>query len=215
MKLIVISSVTAIALGGCQSLPGTNSQGNSNFDLSALSALPSGSNMCTVPLADGPPAKPSAGADFAKNAVAKNVGRNVGRNVLTQLGGRFGGGLGAAVAGGAARSTIRTEQDLKGSWTITDGASGCGCTLNISSGVNLQMKSSNKGKLSTQDCGNPLVMQAAYWALGHTFTGYGATFELKASDKKTVIANLKRDGLNYFSGTMVNGTPVTMWRRGG
>ncbi|PCJ95799.1 MAG: hypothetical protein COA52_03025 [Hyphomicrobiales bacterium] len=183
--------------------------------MSALTAISGDSNMCTIPLAGGPPAKPNKGTDFAKNAVAKNVGRNVSRNILTQLGGRFGGGLGAAVAGGAAKGTIRTEQDLKGSWTITDGASGCGCAVKISSGVNLQMKSSNKGRLSTKGCGNQLVAQASYWALGHTFTGYGATFELMASDKKTVIAHMKRDGLNYFSGTMVNGTAITMWRRGG
>lgn len=220
MKKTVLTGSLCVLLAGCQSLQNNAAvdpaQGMSEIagTSTVMEATPSGA-MCSVQLAGGPPPKPSKGADFAKNAVGKNVGRNVGRNVLTQLGGRFGGGIGAAVAGGAARSTIRTEQDMKGKWLITDGRSNCACNLSISSGVNLQMKSSNKGKLQTQGCASKALALSERWRLGHTFTGYNASFELLASDNKTVLATMRRDGLNYFSGTLVNGETVTMWRRGG
>lgn len=170
--------------------------------------------QCAVRIAGGPPPKPTKGADFAQNAVGKNIGRNVGRNAITMIGGRLGGGLGGAVAGGLASNAIRTEQDLKGRWTITDGAAECGCELDISSATNLQMKSANKGRLKPTGCASMLA-GAARWTLGHTFTGYDAPFQLLGADNKTVIASMKRDGVNYFSGTLADGTPVTMWRRGG
>ncbi|GAB4362979.1 MAG: hypothetical protein Kow0026_27190 [Oricola sp.] len=170
--------------------------------------------QCTVTIAGGPPPKPAKGADFAQNAVGKNIGRDVGRNAITMIGGRLGGGIGGAVAGGLASNAIRTEQDLKGRWTITDGAPDCGCELDISSATNLQMKTANKGKLSPAGC-TSMLAGAARWTLGHTFTGYDAPFQLLGADNKTVIASMKRDGVNYFSGTLADGTPVTMWRRGG
>ncbi len=207
-------------LAGCQSLQNgasvdpAQSMAEAAKASAVMEATPTGA-ICSVQLAGGPPPKPSKGADFAKNAVGKNVGRNVGRNVLTQLGGRLGGGIGAAVAGGAATSTIRTEQDMKGKWLVTDGRADCACNISINSGVNLQMKSSNKGKLKTEGCANPALAASQRWRLGHSFTGYNASFDLLANDNKTVLATMRRDGLNYFSGTLPNGEPVTMWRRGG
>lgn len=221
MNKFLIAGTVTISLAGCQSL-----QNNTSVDptqslaaAAETSALMSAATptdaICTVELANGPPPKPSKGADFAKNAVGKNVGRNVGRNVLTQLGGRFGGGIGAAVASGAATSTIRTEQDMKGKWLVTDGRPNCACNVAINSGVNLQLQSSNKGKLTTQGCASPALASSQRWRLGHTFTGYNASLELLADDNKTVLATMRRDGLNYFSGTLPNGEAVTMWRRGG
>lgn len=220
MKKKILAGSLCVLLAGCQSLQNNAAVDPSQGLAEAASATavmePTPSNaMCSVQLAGGPPPKPSKGADFAKNAVGKNVGRNVGRNVLTQLGGRLGGGIGAAVASGAATSTIRTEQDMKGEWLITDGRSNCACKVSINSGVNLQMKSSNKGKLKTQGCASKALASSQRWRLGHTFTGYNASFELLAGDNKTVLATMRRDGLNYFSGTLVNGEAVTMWRRGG
>lgn len=220
MSKIVLTGAIAVLLAGCQSLQNNaavdpaQSMAEAANATAVMEATPSDA-ICSVQLTSGPPPKPSKGADVAINAVGKNVGRNIGRNVLTQLGGRLGGGIGAAAAGGAATSTIRTEQDMKGKWLVTDGRSDCACNISINSGVNLQMKSSNKGKLKTEGCANPALASSQRWRLGHTFTGYNASFELLANDNKTVLATMRRDGLNYFSGTLPNGEPVTMWRRGG
>lgn len=220
MNKILLTGAISLLLAGCQSLQNSNevdptqSMAEAAQASAIMGATPSDA-ICSVQLANGPPPIPSKGADFAKNAVGKNVGRNVGRSVLTQIGGRLGGGIGAAVAGGAATSTIRTEQDMKGNWLVTDGRSNCACNVSISSGVNLQLKSSNKGKLKTDSCANQALASSQRWRLGHTFTGYNASLELLANDNKTVLVTMRRDGLNYFSGTLANGEAVTMWRRGG
>lgn len=225
MGKIVLAGAITMLLAGCQSLQNNAAQNNAAVDpaqglaeaaiaTAQLESTPSDA-ICSVQLRNGPPPKPSKGADFAKNGVGKNVGRNAGRSILTQLGGRLGGGIGAGVASGAATSTIRTEQDMKGKWLVTDGRSHCACNISISSGFNLQMTSSDKGKLKVEGCSNPALAASQRWRLGHTFTGYNASFELLASDNTTVLATMRRDGLNYSSGTLPNGEAVTMWRRGG
>ena len=172
--------------------------------------------QCAIALAAGPPPKPDKSGDFARNAVGRNVGRNLGRNMITQIGGRVGGGLGAAVASGVATSTIRTEQDLDGNWSITDGAPDCGCTLEISAGVRVATgQGANAGSLRTSQCRSILADAARWTHGGRSFTGYDTTLQLLASDRRTVIATLNRDGINYFSGQLANGQPVVMWRRGG
>ena len=158
----------------------------------------------------GPPPKPTKGADFGK-AAAKNVGKNVGRNVFAGLVGQAAGPLGSAVAHGVALNAVRPEQDLKGTWTATDGSATCGCSVQISSGINLQGKSSDKGKLSAAACSNGLLANAARWTLGYSFTGYNAPFDLYSAGGAKV-ATLNRDGMDYFSGTLADGTPVTLWR---
>lgn len=166
--------------------------------------------QCAMTIA-GPPPKPAKGGDFA-SATAKNLGKNVSRNVMANIGARVAGPIGGAVAGGLAVDAIRSEQDLKGEWTATDGSANCGCTLDISSGVNLQGRTVYSGKLSSKTCTNPLLAKAAKWNLGHTFTGYDATFDLTAADGSK-LASLKRDGVDYFSGMLTDGTPVTIWRQ--
>ncbi|MEM0898952.1 MAG: hypothetical protein AAGI92_03265 [Pseudomonadota bacterium] len=169
---------------------------------------------CSVELASGPPPKPAQGADFAKNAVGNNIKRNVGRNAITQIGGRIGGGLGGAIAGGLARQAIRSEQDLDGNWTLTDGSPNCGCAIEISAGVSLQGSEATRGPLKQNNC--TTIASATRWSLGgRSFTGYNTTFTLLASDRRTVLATMNRDGINYFSGTLADGRAVTMWRRGG
>lgn len=222
-RLAALTGAAAI-VASCQSvsLPGADaSAGADNPSLSlaeeatqAANADAAAGGQCSIALAGGPPPKPAKGADFAKNAVGKNVARNAGRNVIAGIGGRLGGGLGGAIAGGIARDQIRTEQDLKGTWMITDGSQDCGCQLDISSGTNMRMQSSSKGRLKPKGCSS-LVAGAANWTLGHSFTGYDAPFQLLAPDRKTVVASMKRDGINYFSGTLADGTAVTMWRRMG
>ena len=81
-----------------------------------------------------------AEADAAAPVVASTA------SAATQAGGQ----CAVTIAGGrrrARRQRIRTEQDLKGQWAVTDGASDCGCRLDFSSATNLQMKASNQESL--------------------------------------------------------------------
>ncbi|MCG6856437.1 MAG: hypothetical protein LJE67_00045, partial [Salaquimonas sp.] len=138
----------------------------------------------------------------------------VGRNILTMIGGQVGGGIGAAVASGVASSEIRAEGDIKGTWQITDGSPNCACQLAIGGLWKIQGKGNDGGSIKTVGCANPAVKRVANWALGYSFTGYDAKFELKAKDNRTVLATLNRDGIHYFSGTLADGTPVVVWRSG-
>ncbi|TDH37869.1 hypothetical protein E2A64_01650 [Pseudohoeflea suaedae] len=223
-----VCALGALALlAGCQSAPTTQSSATTQAGMAAApqpattaqaiaegQAVETQSGYCARPIS-GPPPKPAKGGDFVKNGIGNNLKRNVARNSISMLGGAIAGPLGGAVAQGIASDQIRTEQDLKGEWAITDGRPDCGCTISISSGTNLKMESSKAGKLTAESCQSPFLAQAARWSLGHTFTGYDAPLAILASDRKTVLVKLNRDGINYFSGTLADGTPVTMWRRGG
>ncbi|WP_422371805.1 hypothetical protein [Hoeflea sp.] len=175
--------------------------------------------QCANPLAGGPPPKPAKGADFAKNAVGKNVARNVGRNVLGNVIG--GGVIGATVAS----QVVRTEQDLGGTWMVTDGSPDCGCEVRVRTGAGVvsqgfgrntsyRLKDAKGGNMSNISCSNPLLANASRFALGYSFTGYDALLVVEGGNGQPV-AQMKRDGINYFSGTLADGTQVTMWRRGG
>jgi hypothetical protein len=168
---------------------------------------------CAMVLTDGPPQKPAKGADFGA-AAAKNTGKLVQRGAIQQAAGYFGGGLGAAIGGAVAKSTIRDEQDIKGIWMITDGAPTCACKLKIDGLFNMQGRGKDTGSIAPEACKTPAIAQMANWALGYSFTGYDAKFELKAKDKRTVLATLNRDGMHYFSGALADGTPITLWREG-
>lgn len=227
-----VCALGALALlAGCQSTPSTDSSTSTQTGTQAgMAAAPQPASTaqaiadsqssttqagyCARPIS-GPPPKPAKGADFAKNGIGNNLKRNVARNSISMLGSAIAGPLGGAVAQGVASDQIRTEQDLKGEWAITDGRPDCGCTMSISSGTNLRMESSKAGKLAAEGCQSPFLARAARWSLGHTFTGYDAPLAILASDRKTVLVKLNRDGINYFSGQLADGTPVTMWRRGG
>lgn len=177
----------------------------------AISATTGG--QCSIRLAGGPPPVPPRGADFGK-AVAKNTGKAVQRGVLQQIGGAVAGGLGAAIAGGVGQATIRQEEDIKGVWMITDGSNNCACEVSVDSIYKLKGKGADTGNSKTRACTDTVIQQVAAWQLGYAFAGYGAKFELKKADKKTVLATMTRQGIHYFSGTLADGRPVTMWRNG-
>lgn len=181
--------------------------GSAKLAAGAPTAAPA---QCTTVIA-GPPPKPAKGADFG-GAVAKDLGKNVSRNLLSGIAGQVAGPLGGAVAGGLALHAIRPERDLKGVWTATDGVPTCGCAVDISAGISLQGKTADKGKLSATGCSGPLLAGAVRWTLGHSFTGYDAPLDLFAANGAKV-ATLKRDGMDYFSGALADGTPVTLWRQ--
>lgn len=215
-RLALLLLLAAAPLAACQSSGETDTQTESQKQkFAALSKAGSTGDQCSADIASGPPPKPAKGADFGK-AAAKNVGRNVSRNLISSIGGRVAGPLGGAVAGGLAANSIRQEQDLSGRWTATDGAAAdCGCSIEIRSATNLNLATSNSGRVKSVDCRNSFMAGISRWRLGHSFTGYDAKFELLAKDRKTVLATLNRDGVNYFSGMLADGTPVTIWRRRG
>jgi hypothetical protein len=217
-----------VVLGGCQTTKGpepapvAKATESEAIAVAAPIAAPSAASTtlaanapasCANPISSPPP-KPAKGSDIAVNAVGKNLGRNIGRNLIAGLGGAVGGGIGQAVAGGIATEAIRTEQDLKGEWNATDGAITCGCSVSVSSGVNLTGRTVNKGKITNGTCTQPALLALASWELGHTFTGYDAPMVLKDA-KGATLATVNRDGINYFSGTMVDGKPLVLWRRSG
>ena len=88
------------------------------------------------------------------------------------------------------------------------------CQIGIDGFFALQGKGGDTGTAKLKGCTDQRLAQIATWALGYSFAGYDAKFELKAKDKKTVVATLNRDGIHYFSGTLTDGTPVVMWREG-
>ncbi|PHP68856.1 hypothetical protein CSC94_02365 [Zhengella mangrovi] len=190
----------------------------------AYAAAPRASaGQCAIKVAGGPPPKPDKGSDFAKNAVGKNLARNVGRNAISNIAGSIAGPLGGAIGSAVAVQAIRTEQDLHGTWTLTDGSPTCGCEIEITTGAGLvpagyfrssgyRLKDAKGGRVSNVSCSNPLLASARSFALGYSFTGYDAKLALQTSGGSGV-GLLNRDGMNYFSGTLADGTPVTMWRR--
>ena len=202
-------ALSCLVLASCQSTASQQTAGETGqppVDAVLAGAAPA---QCARPIA-GPPPKPARGSDFAA-ATGRNLGKNVGRNLIANMGSRVAGPLGGAVAGAAAADAIRAEHDLNGAWTATDGSSTCGCTLDMKSGINLQGRTVHNGSITSRDCGNPHLARAAKWSLGHTFTGYDATLDITAQDGARLVA-LKRDGVDHFSGTLADGTPVTIWR---
>lgn len=193
--------------------PGQAGQQGQLASVQQSAAAPQTAGQCAIVIAEGPPPKPAKGADFGK-AVVKDTGKNVQRNVVTMIGGQLGGQLGAAVASGAASSEIRAEGDIKGTWMVTDGTPNCACQLEIGGLFKIQGKGNDKGTIKTAGCATPTLQKIANWALGYSFTGYDARFELKARDNRTVLATMNRDGVHYFSGALADGTPVVMWRDG-
>jgi len=229
MRLQTIGLIGVLGfLSGCQTPSPTATKAETAQDsqsvvaapvVTAFAETPTTPGICAISLASGPPPKPAKGADFAKNAVGKNVVRNVGRNVLGNMIG--GGVIGATVAS----QVVRTEQDLGGKWMVTDGASNCGCEVQIRTGAGViaqgfgrtsgyKLKDAKGGNMKNLSCSNAHLANAGRFALGYSFTGYDAVLALESGNGQPV-AQLKRDGINYFSGTLADGTPVTMWRRGG
>jgi hypothetical protein len=173
---------------------------------------PAAAAACAIALAGGPPPVPPRGADFG-SAVASNVGKGAQRGALRILGAQLGGQIGA-IAGDVAANSVRPEEEVRGVWKITDGRSDCGCELALDAAMSFNGTLAKSGKTLKRGCTNPALSASATWALGHSFTGYGAKLEFFSSNRKTVVATMTREGIHYFKGTLSDGTPVTMWREG-
>ncbi len=77
-----------------------------------------------------------------------------------------------------------------------------------------KLKDAKGGNMRNISCTNPDLANVGRFALGYSFTGYDAMLAIESGNGQAV-AQMKRDGINYFSGTLADGTPVTMWRRSG
>jgi hypothetical protein len=176
-----------------------------------ISAAP---GICAAPrlALAGPPPIPNKMASFTGGAV-ENAGRNVARNtmnigaqaVLGQIPG-IGGVVAIASAQTANKEIIRTAEDVRGSWTATDGAPTCGCKIELDrSGLFVATND-----VKPQGCATPALAQAAQWKV--VDTGFASQdLVLFASDGATELVRLDRKGVDYFQGP-VNGTIVTIWR---
>lgn len=224
------AALLALLLAGCQTTkqpsaeaqaPAPQPQQEANATAPAASAASTAPAVAAAPGACVPgqfaiatvPPKPERVGDFFAGA-AENVGRNVTRNVGTRAAqnmlGRTIPGVGGAIAVAAApavgQQIVQKAEDLWDDWTATDGSPACGCTVTFHKGA------LRADLVKSTGCASPQLQQIAHWRLGHSFTGYDAKLELLAADGRTIRATLNREGLDYFQGTLADGTPITLWR---
>ncbi len=197
---------TAVLASACQS----GDVAGAGTDLAAAPAF-IGPMQCTTRLPGGPPAKPERLSAFG-TATAWNVGKNVGRGAITSAGTMVAGPVGGAVAGTVAARALPSEFDIRGTWQATDGAPNCGCTLTIQTQSSWTGANPERGTAQSSGCRNSALANANDWRLDETMTGLEAEFLLYATNGNR-IAVLKRDGPDYYSGQLANGTPVTLWRQ--
>lgn len=197
---------TAVLASACQSGDG----GATGAEAAAAPAF-IGPMQCTTRLPSGPPPKPEKMTAFG-TATAWNVGKNMGRTAITSAGTMVAGPVGGAVAGSVAARALPSEFDIRGTWQATDGAPNCGCSLAITSPTSWSGANPPRGTLTQQGCRNSLLANVNDWRLDETMTGLEAEFLLYAANGNR-IAVLKRDGPDYYSGELSNGTPVTIWRQ--
>lgn len=183
--------------------------------VASVSAAAAGGGQCSgsqTVLAGGPPPVPSKVASFA-GGVAENAGRNVARNtgtaaanqVVSRIPG-IGGVIGVATTQVAAKEVVRTAEDVRGTWSVTDGSPDCGCELELSRPGMVVARNA----VAAKGCASPLLNAATRWNV--VDTGFAKQdLVLLAGDGKTEVARLDRKGIDYFQG-VVGGTTYTVWR---
>lgn len=194
-----------IAVSACQ----TGDSATTDEDDLATSPF-IGPMQCEIALAEGPPEKPERLSAFG-TATAWNVGRSVGRNMITGAGTAVAGPVGGAVAGGVAARALPSEFDIRGNWTTTDGTPNCGCGLTLSAQSGWSGTNPPRGTAEPSGCRNSLMATANDWRLDETMTGLEAELLIYAENGNR-IAVLNRDGPDYYSGRLSNGSPVAIWR---
>jgi hypothetical protein len=178
-------------------------------------ALAVAAAACTAPrlaLSGGPPPVPNKAASFA-GGVAENAGRNVVRNTgvsaANHVVGRIpgiGGVIGVAASQTAGQEVVHTAEDVRGTWTATDGSPACGCKLEFARPGMVM----TKNVVKPQGCLSPALAGAARWQVADT--GFAKQdLVLYAADGKSEMARLDRKGVDYFQGS-VGGETVTVWR---
>lgn len=195
-------TAAALALSACQSLDADG------VPASAQASV--GPHQCAVPLPSGPPQKPDRLTAFG-TAAAWNVGRSVGRNAIAGAGTFVAGPVGGAVAGNLAARALPSEFDIRGRWTVTDSTPSCGCSMSFTAPGNWSGANAPRGTARTSGCNNPVLANVNDWRLDETMTGIDAELLVYAENGNRV-AVLRRDGPDYYSGTLSGGQPITLWR---
>jgi hypothetical protein len=165
-----------------------------------------------VKIAAVPPV-PGKGAAVA-SSVAENAGRNVARNVGTNVAGNvvasvipgFGAIVGVAATQVAGKEIIRTAEDMRGTWTATDGV-GCGCQLEFARpGMVVARK-----VVTQKGCRSPLWLNVGRWAQVEKRGFAKVDLVLYGADGKTELARLDAKSADYYQGA-VGAELVTVWR---
>ncbi len=175
-----------------------------------LAAGPAGA--CSMKIAAVPPV-PSKGGAVASN-IAENAGRNVARNVGTNVAGNvvasvipgFGAIVGVAATQVAGQEIVRTAEDMRGTWTATDGA-GCGCQLEFSRPGMVVAKK----VVTPKGCRSALWQNAGRWAQVEKRGFAKVDLVLYATDGRTELARLDAKSSDYYQGA-VGAELVTVWR---
>lgn len=196
----------SLLLAACQAAQTASPEGPQAANLARATPGPM---QCAIDLPTGPPPKPDPLVALG-TSTAWNIGRNVGRGMIAGAGTMVAGPVGGVAAGAVATRTILSEYDMRGRWTATDGSATCGCPLTFAAEVGW-MGAPEKGTVTPSRCGNPLLATADTWRLDETLTGLESELLLYAANGNR-IAVLKRSGADYYSGTLSDGTPVTIWR---
>lgn len=146
----------------------------------------------------------------AMEDAGRNVTRNVGTNlVINNVTGRIpgvGGILGVAATQEAGKEVVRTAQDMRGTWTVSDGSPRCGCVMEFEKSGLIIADYVAKPK----GCQHPALAGAARYKI----VGSGMTTNdlvLFAEDNKTEVARLDQKSYDYYQGD-VGGVTVTLWR---
>jgi hypothetical protein len=188
----------------------TNTAAKPGAEPKVIAEVPAGS--CAMKVAAVPPV-PNKGSAIASN-IAENTGRNVARNVGTNVAGNvvasvipgFGAIVGVAATQVAGKEIVRTAEDMRGTWTATDGP-GCGCQLEFSRpGMVVARK-----VVTAKGCRSPLWLNAGRWAQVEKRGFAKVDLVLYGADGKTELARLDAKSSDYYQGT-VGAEVVTVWR---
>jgi hypothetical protein len=199
----------ADAMGAPAGKPGTE---GAKLAMAKGPVLAAPAGTCSMPLAAVPPVPNKAGA--GAGAVGENIGRNVVRNVGTNVAGNvvarsipgIGGIIGVAATQTAGKEIVHTAEDVRGTWTATDGA-GCGCQLEFTRPGMVVTR-----KVVTQHgCRSALWQQTARWNQEERPGFAKVDLVLYAEDGRTELARLDGKSTDYYQGP-VGGELVTIWR---
>jgi hypothetical protein len=148
----------------------------------------------------------SGAMDNAGRNVTRNVGTNlVINNVAGQIPG-IGGLVAVAATQEAGKEVVRTAQDMRGTWTVSDGSPRCGCVMEFEKSGLIIADYVAKPK----GCQHPALAGAARYKI----VGSGITTNdlvLFAADNTTEVARLDQKSYDYYQGD-VGGVTVTLWR---
>jgi hypothetical protein len=156
------------------------------------------------------PNKVGAAVSGAMDNAGRNVTRNVGTNLMiNNVTGHIpgvGGIIGVAATQEAGKEVVRTAQDMRGAWTVSDGSHRCGCV----------MESEKSGLIiadyvaKPKGCQHPALAAAArYKVVGSGMTTNNLV--LFAEDNATEVARLDQKSYDYYQGD-VGGVTVTLRR---